>query len=68
MALTDAFVNHPRKILSANIITLMIISIIVVFHLDYMTISEQTRRDYLDWDHKMVIADDKWYLMMDFIS
>ena len=66
--LTNAFVDHPIKILTGNICTLMIISLVVVFHLNYLKINDGGRRDYLVWDHQAVINDDKWFSMLEYIN
>lgn len=60
-------VDHPTKLLTCNIFTLILITTLV-FYFGYFQISEQHRRDYLIWDHPSTINNDKWHLMVDKIE
>ena len=69
MKLTNMFVDHPCKILSANMICLLVFSILVAGPLNYMAIYEsESGRDYKDWEHITTINTDKERLMWDHVN
>lgn len=67
MRLTNAFVDHPCKILVGNIIILFILAYMSI-SMDYLQLADDHRRSYSDWNHPAVINDDKVNLMWERIE